>query len=268
MKTASNIMAVPLNFEELLFTNKNKEYGSYILRKSYKKHLAFSSFFVVVFYSLVISWPLMYKTQAVITDSTKKDTVTITIGPPPIIDDKKINEPVTVIPNMNTIKFTPPIVAPDNKVIEEIFPDIEKLTSALPWIKTQAGTNGGIDITFLEIKEPQTNVEPEAIKHVFTWVEEMPHYPGGQESLFEFITSKVIYPEIAKRAGIQGRVITSFTVELDGRITDIKIEKGIGAGCDEEAARVIALLGKWNPGKQNGNPVRVRMMIPINFKLQ
>ncbi|MGE5805742.1 MAG: energy transducer TonB, partial [Ignavibacteria bacterium] len=237
MKTASNLMAVPLNFEELLFTNKNKEYGSYILRKSYKKQLAFSSFFVVIFYSLVISWPLMYKTQEVITDSAKKNTITVTIGPPPIIEDKKINDPVTVIPKMNTVKFTPPIVAPDNIVKEEIFPDIEKLTAALPWIKTEVGNEGGIDITFLETKETITNIEAENMKHVFTWVEEMPHYLGGQESLLEFITSKIIYPEIAKRAGIQGRVITSFTVEIDGRITDIKIEKAIGAACHEEAAR-------------------------------
>jgi protein TonB len=95
----------------------------------------------------------------------------------------------------------------------------------------------------------------------------MPSYPGGIEELLSFIRKSIIYPEIARRAGVEGKVLIGFVVERDGSITEIKIIKGIGAGCDEEAVHVLELAGKWIPGKQNGKAVRVSMVMPFDFRL-
>ena len=98
-------------------------------------------------------------------------------------------------------------------------------------------------------------------------VETMPSFRGGQQKLFEFLGNNLVYPQEAKEAGIEGQVFVEFYIEKDGSVTDGKVLKGIGYGCDEEALRVIGLMPKWYPGKQRGKAVRVRYTLPINFKL-
>jgi TonB family protein len=102
---------------------------------------------------------------------------------------------------------------------------------------------------------------------VYQIVEEMPKFPGGESALMEYVSKNVVYPEEAKEKEIQGRVFISFVVEKDGSIGEVKVLRGIGGGCDEEAARVISSMPKWKPGKQKGEFVRVSYQIPIMFKL-
>lgn len=103
---------------------------------------------------------------------------------------------------------------------------------------------------------------------VFTAVEEQPTFQGGGNDAFmEYITKNIRYPEEAKQKDIQGRVYVQFVIEKDGTITNVVIVKGIGGGVDEEAKRVVESSPKWTPGKQRGNPVRVRMILPIEFRL-
>lgn len=99
-------------------------------------------------------------------------------------------------------------------------------------------------------------------------IEEMPKYPGGEEALMKLIADNFRYPHDARDNGIQGKVILSFIIEKDGSVTEIKVVKGIGGSCDEEALRVAGLMEKWTPGHQNFKPVRVRMNMPMNFKLE
>ncbi len=101
---------------------------------------------------------------------------------------------------------------------------------------------------------------------VFTIVEEMPRFPGGENALMEHIISNIKYPQEAQDKNIQGRVFISFVVEKDGSIDEVKLLKGIGGGCDEEAMRVVKNMPKWEPGMQDGKPVRVSYQIPIMFK--
>lgn len=103
---------------------------------------------------------------------------------------------------------------------------------------------------------------------VYSVVDEMPTFPGGDSEMFMFIARNVRYPQQARESGIQGSVSVSFIVEADGSLSNITIEKPLGGGCDEEAKRVIEKMPKWNPGKQNGEVVRVKKSIPISFKLQ
>ena len=110
-------------------------------------------------------------------------------------------------------------------------------------------------------------VEEEVAEEIFTIVEDQPVPKGGMAAFYEYIGKKLKYPAQARRMGIEGKVFVEFVVDKDGTITNVKAIKGIGAGCDEEAIRVIQASPKWNPGKQRGRPVKVRMILPITFKL-
>ena len=98
--------------------------------------------------------------------------------------------------------------------------------------------------------------------------EVMPEFPGGEQAMMKFVAENVQYPEEAKEKEISGRVLVGFIVEKDGSIADVKVVKGIGGGCDEEAVRVVKAMPKWKPGMDKGKPVRVHYMLPLIFKLQ
>ena len=102
---------------------------------------------------------------------------------------------------------------------------------------------------------------------VYQIVEQMPEFPNGQEALMLYIAKQVKYPAEAKKAGAYGRVFIGFIVEPDGSLSDFKVLRGIGFGCDEEALRVVKSMPKWQPGMQRGKAVRVKYLVPVNFKL-
>ena len=110
-------------------------------------------------------------------------------------------------------------------------------------------------------------VEEEVADEVFTIVEQQPVYPGGMRAFYQFVQKKLKYPSQARRMGIEGRVFVQFVVDKKGNITEVVAVKGIGAGCDAEAERVIKSSPKWKAGKQRGKAVKVRMILPITFKL-
>ncbi len=109
--------------------------------------------------------------------------------------------------------------------------------------------------------------EEEEADEIFTIVEEQPTPDGGMGAFYQFVRKNLKYPSQARRMGIEGKVFVQFVVDKDGTITEVAAIKGIGAGCDEEAIRVLKNHPKWKPGKQRGRPVKVRMVIPITFKL-
>ena len=103
---------------------------------------------------------------------------------------------------------------------------------------------------------------------VFQLVETMPEYPGGMDSMLAHLGRTINYPKEAKDEGVQGKVYAQFIVEKDGSLSNIKIVKGIGSGCDEEALNSIKKMPNWIPGMQRGKPVRVQFILPINFTLR
>ncbi|HHW59441.1 MAG: energy transducer TonB [Bacteroidales bacterium] len=109
--------------------------------------------------------------------------------------------------------------------------------------------------------------EPVA-EEIFTFVEEYPEFLGGEKALYEYIKNNVNYSELAIKTNIEGTVYVEFVVEKDGSISDVKVLRGIGGGCDEEAVRVVKSMPKWKPGKQRGQPVRVYYTLPIDFKIK
>ncbi len=105
--------------------------------------------------------------------------------------------------------------------------------------------------------------EPE----IFTATEQQAEFPGGAGAWGRYLGKTLKYPEAAQKANVGGRVFVSFVVNTDGSIQDVQVLKGVGFGCDEEAARVIKAMPRWNPGKQSGRIVRSRLTQPITFVL-
>jgi len=112
-----------------------------------------------------------------------------------------------------------------------------------------------------------TEEEEVAETEIFTVVETSPSFPGGDEARIRFLTNNIKYPQMARESSIQGTVYVTFVVERDGAVTDVRVLRGIGGGCDEEAIRVIKAMPRWSPGKQRGKPVRVQFNMPIKFTL-
>ncbi len=144
-----------------------------------------------------------------------------------------------------------PIEVPDTEVLED---DELDLDAALDIDEPIANTPPPPPPPEEEVEE-----EPE----IFVIVEQMPELIGGLAA----IQKKINYPEIAKKAGVEGRVIVQFVVDEEGNVQDPQVVRGIGAGCDEEAIRAVK-QAKFQPGKQRGKPVKVKMSLPITFKLK
>jgi protein TonB len=114
------------------------------------------------------------------------------------------------------------------------------------------------------VQEEESEVQEQEI---FQVVENAPAFPGGDLARMKFLQDNIKYPIIAKESGIQGTVYVTFVVERSGAVTDVKILRGIGGGCDEEALRVVKNMPRWEPGTQRGKPVRVQFNMPIKFTL-
>lgn len=102
---------------------------------------------------------------------------------------------------------------------------------------------------------------------IFFLAEQMPQFPGGDNGLFNYLKKTVVYPALARVQKIQGRVYVEFIVERDGSVSHVKVTRGIGGGCDQEAARVVAQMPKWTAGKMSNDPVRVQYTLPVKFTL-
>jgi protein TonB len=144
------------------------------------------------------------------------------------------------------------IVDDDVVVEDEINIDVEA--------RADQAVQSYVPVMTEEVQEPMA-------EEIFTFVEEYPEFPGGDKALKEYIVNNIRYPEVARQSGISGIVYVQFVVEKDGSISDVKVLRGIGGGCDEEAMRVVKSMPKWKPGKQRGQPVRVYFTLPIEFKL-
>ncbi|HEY5690385.1 MAG TPA: energy transducer TonB [Cyclobacteriaceae bacterium] len=114
---------------------------------------------------------------------------------------------------------------------------------------------------------PVVAMEKEESDEIFVIVEEQPQFPGGTGEFTKFVVANMRYPRQARSMGVEGKVFIKAVVGKDGKLTDLEVMKGIGAGCDEEALRVVGQSPPWKPGRQRGREVRTRIVIPLVFKL-
>jgi len=111
-------------------------------------------------------------------------------------------------------------------------------------------------------------IKPIGEEDIYKEVEKAPQFKGGQSELINFIVTNIQYPEKARDKGISGTVYISYVVEKSGEITNAKVKRGIGGGCDEEALRIVNLMPNWDPGENKGKAVRVAMVLPFKFNLE
>ncbi len=168
-------------------------------------------------------------------------------------------------PLRNTIKFTPPVIKPDEQVQEEEQPKLQKEVIETKAAISNVAFDKGSDDVAAPIATQKITEEPD---QPFVIVEQMPQFPGGEKEMMKFIKNNLRYPSLAAENGIQGTVIVNFVVDRDGKITRIKVVRGIGGGCDEEAMRVLTKMPAWSPGRQGGKAVLVSYTVPIKYVLQ
>lgn len=267
---------------DIVFEGRNKQYGAYDLRKNNAKNTTKAILIGGLLFIAAFATPMVLKylerTDAddVVLNPTLIEQEVVLASPPPV--DETIPPPPPAVepppPRVDQVRFPPPVVKPDDKVVEAEPPTVEDLKTATTGKETLKGDPNSI----VQIEEPNYGKGPiqeiteTAPDEIFTSVEEFPSFPGGMEKFYGFLRKELVYPPIPRENGTQGRVVVSFVVEKDGSLTDIKIARGVsGIGGDDlgaEAIRILKRSPKWTPGKQNGRPVRVAYNMPISFTLQ
>lgn len=257
--TQEKVIAPPM--DEIVFERRNKLYGAYDLRRLYNKHVTTALLLSIAILIAGVAYPLISSYYAKARAGYIEKTASAEF-----LDMPKPKEPEAPPPPPppppaeleQKVKFVAPIVTTE-EVVET--PDIfnQDDLSQKP-IEAVA-----IEEAVAEVKEEVIEVEEK--KPIFRIVEEMPSFPGGDEPRVKFLRDNIMYPQMAKENNIQGTVYITFVVDSKGHVTDVKILRGIGGGCDEEAIRVVKLMPPWNPGKQNGKSVRVQFNMPIRFTL-
>ncbi|HBG71911.1 MAG: hypothetical protein A2W93_05010 [Bacteroidetes bacterium GWF2_43_63] len=157
----------------------------------------------------------------------------------------------------------PPQPEPQTTLLEIVDDDVEVQDDLDINAEDDQDTEVGDFVAPVDDGEDVQVVEAE----IFTIVEEQPGFPGGESSLMDYLRNNIKYPQLARESNIQGTVFVTFVVEPNGAISNVKILRGIGGGCDEEATRVVKNMPSWTPGKQRGKPVRVQFNLPIRFIL-
>jgi len=248
---------------DLVFENRNKEYGAYQIRRNYEKQVVIALLTAVSAIALAVIIPVIISYLSHVNFGKKDKMVEeITLAEPPPID-KTAPPPPPVIPPppvQQTIKFTPPKVVKDEEV-EEPPPTQEETKEVQVSTETHEGDKNAVEL-------PPENPVGDDEGKIFTIVEEMPSFPGGEEKMLEYVAKNIKYPPVARENGITGRVYVNFYIDKDGKVQNAKVVRGIGGGCDEEALRVVRSMPQWKPGKQNGRAVNVNYNLPINFTLK
>ena len=267
------------NIDDLVFENRNKAYGAYVLRQKYGKNMTRGTILGISLFVLLMLSPAIYAWYKGIiakNKAEKEEMIEVTLTEPPPMDPTKPPPPpppkVEPPPLRDQIKFVQPVVKKDEEVVEEVPPpDVSDLKDKDPGKEDRKGEEGGktdIDFTPAPPPPPPPPVEKEEEPMNMASVQQKPEFPDGEAALFRYLSENIKYPAIARENGIKGRVILSFVVSKSGAIEDVQVVRGIGGGCDQEAVRVVKGMPKWSPGKMNGKPVKVKYTLPVNFTLQ
>lgn len=272
-----NAQLAQASLNDIVFEGRNKAYGAYVLRRLYNKHVTRALLIAVALFALLVTFPLlarMFGSNDVVEDD-KMLKENVLMDAPPLDETKPPppppppEAPPPPPPKLTTIKFTPPVVKKDEEVrkVEEI-PDQKELEDkVVATVTVKGNTDNPNDLAGLEGDGDKVVAEVVEQK-VYTYVEQMPVFPGGQEALLQYIGKNIRYPALALRNQIEGKVFVNFTVGPDGSVTDVKVTKPLGGGTDEEAVRVIKTLPRFAPGKQNGRAVSVSFTVPVTFAIK
>lgn len=242
-------------FDEIIFENRNKEYGAYDLRKQYKTTTSLSILGAVAI-SVIVVLSVFFNTEEVTATKGKETIFIIDLQP----EVKPITtEPVAKAPKppVEVPSYSAPEVTDDTTVLSTFGPSVDDLLLS--------NTNGNVTDTII-----YANIPPEVVPvapEPFIIVQEPPSFPGGLPALYEYVYNNIEYPSEAIRNNLQGRVTLKFVVDSDGSVNRIEVMKSVDPLLDQEAMRVVGILPRFNPGKQGGVPVPVWFTLPVLFKI-
>ncbi|HEY1040923.1 MAG TPA: energy transducer TonB [Bacteroidia bacterium] len=256
------------NMTEMLFEKRNKDYGAYNIRTTYNDSLLKSLIVVSAILLLVVGSSYAYNNFFVEKPLLEENATGVTEQILPIDLSNPIEKPkVEKVKSFFHEKTQAMATIINDNADPKIDPDAK--TGAITTPETKGDTtdrellvvNGDPKGTLIEDK-------PIVEDEIIIVAEEMPEYPGGTEALLAFLSKNIVYPSKAVAMGVEGTVYVNFVVNKEGKVDNIKILKGIGGDCNEEAMRVVAKMPKWKPGKNAGKEVRVAFNLPIRFTLK
>jgi len=256
-----------LEWRELVFQGKNKQYGAYQLRGESNKRHNTAMIIITVVAIVGFSLPKLIemvkpKEREVVTEVTTLSK----LEKPEVKNDIKKPKAVEPPPALkSSIKFTAPVIKKDEEVKEE-FKSQEMLNNTKTAISI-ADVKGNDEANGKDISEVKQAVTQEVEEKVYTVIEQMPVFPGGDAELLKYISKNLVYPPIAAENGVQGKVTLRFVVSKSGSVDKVEVVRSLDTACDKEAVRVVKSLPKFIPGKQNGVNVSVWYTLPITFKL-
>ena len=262
---------------DLVFEGKNQAYGAYQLRKNTGKRNLWSIFIMLVAAALIAA---VVGANAIISAAGEEDAdiaadvnLSALAEKRPEVEDKapvKIEEAKPVEQVKSSIKFVPPVVKEDKDVHEDkelkSQDELNETKTAIGGFDVKGNTDDA-DAQVLKAVEEVAQPEPKpAEDKIFDVVEQAPSFKEGD--VRAWLARNMQYPPVAAENGISGRVVVGFVVEKDGSISHVQVLRGVDPSLDKEAVRVVKSMPKWNPGMQNGSPVRVKYNVPVQFKLQ
>ena len=276
----SKIDLISNEWTDLVFEGRNQSYGAYKLRKTTGKRNLWALIIVALAAVLLNLGPQLQR----MAEANKKVENTQAVELAKLNTEKKEakvekkevirQEPEKVVEQVkSSVKFTAPVIKKDEEVKEEDeikLDEVQKSDKAVGAFTVE----GNDEVGGAVLKAKEDIAAPEPPKHVveetkiFTVVEQMPMFPGGDAALMGYLRDNMHYPTVAAENGVQGRVVVGFVVERDGSITDVNVLRSVDPSLDREAMRVVKAMPKWTPGKQNGSAVRVKYQVPVTFRLQ
>lgn len=271
---ASKINIYSDDWIDLVFEDKNQTYGGYVLRKLSSKRTMIALIISVIVFTIGVSSPAIIKSirpTSVEKDVSVRTLADIKLDKPKEKVDELIKELPPPPPLKNVIKFTAPVIKPDEQVADEEEPktqqEVQDSKAAIGTINYDKGT----DDPTAEMPDVMPTSDQQIVEEKiepFLVVEQMPDFPGGESELYKYLQQNIKYPPMARESGITGTVYVRFIVDKRGNISNVTLLRGIGGGCDEEAIRVVSGMPAWNPGKQNGMAVPVYFTLPVKFILR
>jgi periplasmic protein TonB len=254
-----------LDFDEITFEHRNKDYGAYLIRKRYNFNVLISLLIGSLIVIIIVLIPFLqtigdrhdisqkarirYVEVKMEKMEPPKEDIYIPPAPPP--------PPPNTQPN---IKYVAPVVVDSVLPTEKPLPSVAEIQASDPANDRLVASGSGSGDELITGQEGEKSDEP------FMMVELMPTFKGGGiEKFRDWVQKRTIYPVMAQDNGIQGKVYLTFVVERDGTVTNVKIVKGVDKLLDDESIKAIESSPKWTPGLQRGRPVRVRFTINLVF---
>lgn len=284
-----NVDLTSAEWRNLVFADKNKEFGAYQIRKSSDKRHNLAMLYMLIGLAVIFvlilglnKWSdyraeqealaLQEQREAMMAAALAEQQEEQQEEPE---EEVKYEQPEVEVPEevLATVQVTQIAIVDADKVKNEVMDmDTQKEDNTARGVVNQEGSDNADKFKAVHeqvvVKEPEPEKAKPKEEEIFVAVEQQAEFPGGQGALRKFLSNNIRYPESAQQNDIQGRVIVKFVVEKDGSIGNVTVVKGVDRDLDREAIRVVKKMPRWQPGKNNGVAVRSYFNLPVTFRLQ